>query len=49
MLKADVKGCFLRQHDHDTPMQETVLPGANAPYPTVIYILIPLLPLLGFL
>ena len=49
MLKADVKGCFLRQHDNDTPMQETVLPGANAPYPTFIYILIPLLPFLGFL
>ena len=30
-------------------MQETVLPGANAPYPTLLYILIPLLPFLGFL
>ena len=30
-------------------MQETVLPGANAPYPTILYVLIPLLPFLGFL
>ena len=30
-------------------MQETVLPGANAPYPTLLYVLIPLLPFLGFL
>ena len=30
-------------------MQETVLPGANAPYSTFIYVLIPLLPFLGFL
>ena len=30
-------------------MQETVLPGANAPYPTFLYVLIPLLPFLGFL
>ncbi|MEJ7662577.1 MAG: proton-conducting transporter membrane subunit [Hymenobacter sp.] len=28
---------------------ETVLPGANAPYPTFLYVLIPLLPFLGFL
>jgi NADH-quinone oxidoreductase subunit L len=28
---------------------ETVIPGANAPYPTILYILIPLLPFLGFL
>ena len=28
---------------------ETVLPGANAPYPTLLYVLIPLLPFLGFL
>ncbi|GAA4359507.1 NADH-quinone oxidoreductase subunit L [Hymenobacter saemangeumensis] len=30
-------------------MQETVLPGATAPYPTILYVLIPLLPFLGFL
>jgi NADH-quinone oxidoreductase subunit L len=30
-------------------MQETVLPGANAPYSTFLYVLIPLLPFLGFL
>ena len=30
-------------------MQETVLPGANAPYPTLLYVLIPLLPFVGFL
>ena len=30
-------------------MQETVLPGANAPYPTLLYVLIPLLPFAGFL
>ncbi|MBD2769910.1 NADH-quinone oxidoreductase subunit L [Hymenobacter sp. BT664] len=30
-------------------MQETVLPGAVAPYPTLLYVLIPLLPFLGFL
>jgi len=30
-------------------MQETVLPGANAPYSTFVYVLIPLLPFLGFL
>ncbi|MBF9237031.1 NADH-quinone oxidoreductase subunit L [Hymenobacter sp. BT683] len=30
-------------------MQETVLPGANAPYSTLLYVLIPLLPFLGFL
>ena len=30
-------------------MQETVLPGATAPYPTLFYVLIPLLPFLGFL
>ena len=30
-------------------MQETVLPGANAPYSTFFYVLIPLLPFLGFL
>ncbi len=30
-------------------MQETVLPGATAPYPTLLYVLIPLLPFLGFL
>ena len=30
-------------------MQETVLPGANAPFPTLLYVLIPLLPFLGFL
>ena len=29
-------------------MQETVLPGANAPYPTLLYVLIPLLPFVGF-
>ena len=28
---------------------ETVLPGASAPYPTILYVLIPLLPFLGFL
>ena len=28
---------------------ETVLPGTNAPYPTFLYVLIPLLPFLGFL
>ncbi|WP_310395970.1 NADH-quinone oxidoreductase subunit L [Hymenobacter sp.] len=28
---------------------ETVLPGANAPYSTLLYVLIPLLPFLGFL
>ena len=28
---------------------ETVLPGANAPYPTLLYVLIPLLPFVGFL
>ncbi|TGE25979.1 NADH-quinone oxidoreductase subunit L [Hymenobacter aquaticus] len=30
-------------------MQETVLPAASAPYPTLLYVLIPLLPFLGFL
>ncbi|MBG8554215.1 NADH-quinone oxidoreductase subunit L [Hymenobacter guriensis] len=30
-------------------MQETVLPAAGAPYPTILYVLIPLLPFLGFL
>lgn len=30
-------------------MLETVLPGANAPFPTLLYVLIPLLPFLGFL
>ena len=30
-------------------MQETVLPGANAPFSTLLYVLIPLLPFLGFL
>lgn len=30
-------------------MQETVLPVANAPYSTLLYVLIPLLPFLGFL
>ena len=30
-------------------MQETVLPGANAQYSTFLYVLIPLLPFLGFL
>ena len=30
-------------------MQETVLPGAVAPYSTLLYVLIPLLPFLGFL
>ena len=30
-------------------MQETVLPGASAPYATLLYILIPGLPFLGFL
>ncbi|GAA4032889.1 NADH-quinone oxidoreductase subunit L [Hymenobacter glaciei] len=30
-------------------MQETVLPVANAPYATLLYVLIPLLPFLGFL
>ncbi|OGX87826.1 NADH-quinone oxidoreductase subunit L [Hymenobacter glacialis] len=30
-------------------MQEIVLPGANAPYSTFLYVLIPLLPFLGFL
>ena len=28
---------------------ETVLPGTNAPYPTFLYVLIPLLPFVGFL
>ena len=30
-------------------MQETALPIASAPYPTLLYVLIPLLPFLGFL
>src|SRR6476469_2165840 len=30
-------------------MQETVLPVASAPYATLLYVLIPLLPFLGFL
>lgn len=30
-------------------MQETVLPAASAPYATFVYVLIPLLPFLGFL
>ncbi|UOQ97396.1 NADH-quinone oxidoreductase subunit L [Hymenobacter sp. 5317J-9] len=30
-------------------MQETVLPGASAPYSTFLYVLIPLLPFVGFL
>jgi len=30
-------------------MQETVLPAAGAPLPTLVYVLIPLLPFLGFL
>ncbi|GAA4009830.1 NADH-quinone oxidoreductase subunit L [Hymenobacter fastidiosus] len=30
-------------------MQETVIPAASAPYSTLLYILIPLLPFLGFL
>lgn len=30
-------------------MQETVIPAAGAPYPTFLYVLIPLLPFLGFL
>jgi NADH-quinone oxidoreductase subunit L len=30
-------------------MQETVIPGATAPYSTLLYVLIPLLPFLGFL
>jgi NADH-quinone oxidoreductase subunit L len=30
-------------------MQETVIPAAVAPYPTLLYVLIPLLPFLGFL
>ncbi|UYZ61637.1 NADH-quinone oxidoreductase subunit L [Hymenobacter weizhouensis] len=30
-------------------MQETVIPAAGAPYPTLLYVLIPLLPFLGFL
>ncbi|MBX0292427.1 NADH-quinone oxidoreductase subunit L [Hymenobacter sp. HSC-4F20] len=30
-------------------MQEQVIPAAGAPYPTLLYVLIPLLPFLGFL
>ncbi|UOQ54712.1 NADH-quinone oxidoreductase subunit L [Hymenobacter cellulosivorans] len=30
-------------------MQETVIPAAGAPFPTLLYVLIPLLPFLGFL